>query len=1609
MTNKIKDIIRRGMSLILALIMMVPTGVYAQSYTVNNWDDYKLKLRTDIMNQEENITLNLTSSEIFTTEYYARLKIETIYNEVLKSIPKHIGEMNVKNRTSTPYLESSTNAQLKSVIYKIEYKNSAEELAKIKELLSPTFLEIKNKVTDYEKIKAAYDFVVNTLNDSENQITNLLNIHDDNSYAILFAMMMHDLGYENDIATSRTDNNVKWNIVKIQGLWYHVDGKNGELLISMDESNWIIEDHNDKLFDSNDYNGNPPTIPQLKYEITLLNDEVDNTKSEINKISIDVTSLDLIAQSILQLEPLKQRVENYIERINILDNEVNKSVNIKLEPDLENLKTKVKDLSELTKNKDISIKNLESAVKAVENTESKRTEENYNLANSLVINLLSGTAKQELSARLQVIRDELDAKEKTDDAERSLLSITNIEDDSKVNLAIEEAGNSSKAAADLVNKLDDSNTVKNQLISVLNRVNTVIIAKDRLDDADKNITKENIDLAKTAVSKINTKYSNIKKNLNLRIIELELSLKQIVADEILKIAISAVDKAKASVGNISETDILRDVIANSEGLVKLAEIEVKKIKDTSNKTIQQNRIKDIKLIITAIKAVDKAEVTMPYRESYISAAKTSILNINKEDKAFNSIAITITSLNARLIKLEESIKNSELEDIRKMEELIALATNEVKAAEDSLKDSSSITTDNIFHVEKAKDVIATLPKGTIKSGLLNTIEDLENAIKAKGAVELVVWKNENGVIIEKDIIVAEKAISIVQNHSYIPELNERLKNLRNILEERIANDLYNKAKEAVEKAETSAKLTSASLSKDITLAKSAIEGITSKDKYIDEINFLIARTNALSSYVNTINVLIAAEKNMNTNSQLAAENALRDYKVFVEKVHVNDRALYDGLTIGISDRIDVIKNYLKNELEILTTAINLVELAESNMTEKINPSNKEIVDAQTAVNKVVNKTNNAELQKRLNDIKTAINAKTAVEMAEAYTDSNSVSTADKAIIALVKTGSYLDIVRNLNSRLGILKNKLSIKKLVEDATKLVQKAIESRKITDITNASVAVKTLDGLENDAYRNLTNILEELKASLGNEAVEEAATLKIANEELTKAINEVNGVNIDIGKIIDPINQKDDIQAAYERVRIAKNNIIMANAAVKKLTDQKGLLEQISNANKEIDLAEDNIDVKEAIRMVTIASSSVINAKDEQQKSLAKLDISAARRAIDLIGHVSNKALKVTITNTINSIEEKLTSVNDQKLIDEAVEAVNIAASKVTSAVVEEKIMDLGTQEEIDKSIFAAQLAIGWISDNSMSQKNTLTKYLNEIIATFEAEKEGIKNEERIINAEKAVVEAESKKGTEELGSYIRAARLKISMIRVNGLDAETAKLKINELTTRLDILEGKTSGTPGNGNTPGGGNNKPGSGNNSGGSKIPLDALPDSKRIVGVADPNWGDTKKLKNSFTTIGISVQDMNAYKVLENKLKISELSNLLNTLNNPKSALIVRGKNILTDSAPYLKDKQNNNILLPVKILGDEFGFSVSLFNNPVLGGNKKLSLNGIVNGEIKSVLLEIGSEFGQVNGTYLKLSSKPLIQDGRTYIPLDFLVEHLGINFSYFNDKGNVQLILN
>lgn len=1852
LNNKIKNIARKGISLVLALGMMMPTGAYAGTHTVNNWDGYREKLKSDIMKQESPITINIVDS-VTNTPFLAYNKIKSEYEETINNIPTHLGELNIVKNDIYPEVAGT----LKSVTHEIEYKISSENFLTIRPLLNEQYTKIKTKVTDYEKIKFAFDFAVDELKKTGTQenpaiIKEALKKQGDNDHAFLIAMMMTDLGYENDIASVNEGSiGYRWNLVKIQGKWYHVDGRAEHFLISKNEDlNTRWSKNFDKyggisLFPSSPYIGSNPTVPQLIYEVGLVIEEIADTLREIRSIPDNKISIEQIREAKIKFETIEEKVKNYEERKNIIKEEVNKTKDTQLKVEFTILEKRINEVipKDIKLKKDAIVDNsiekaiesfkmsdildakeatgifmyktleeemiaLETAIVAIENAEETKLEGDIGKAKEAFSNITNTDLRQKLEARIEKLEAYIEAEKVAINVLEKAIKI--VEDDLINNKKISEINNAFEA---ILLKIKNIESIPKQLQDRIGALKIAIAAIESVEVAKSSVStipaagsladiikiaEANIKYSKAEVKKIKDETVRTNQDNRIKVIENVLT------------AIKAVNKAEAT-PKMTNVNLAKDTIANVNsgfGLVKtvlttrvqvviddITAIDTKKLEDNATLAVVKaesslkridynnaktlvdklknpnsdlenaqspryrdlnNRIIDNFTVISLKEAVENTETLMRANKSDVSTYQNTVDiaiesykktekkepapddleyvdDLNKYKDDLNKYKIYMETYKDRLVDFDRRIKEMEtainaIEAVNDANELYLTYLSEPndnnkKILEETIngtvtsvgvdKEVKEISDNNASLLSIKKSLVARLKVFSDKlkadgdystvSGRLNDIEinlvrrleedtDIEerakeidtleksmlaiaestksindknnsidlknrtlainNAIAAAKAV--VEAEASDAISVSKKITIANKAIEKLSNIGIYIRITE-IGTLKSYLQDKI-NELTEKIKTETDEANAKALVEKAISSKKESDIKAAINAVINledetiksdlKEKIVNLIDQLINEANsgikaaissiqyndksfttkvtdAKKSVALAVNAIIAADdilKDLNVNDNDKYKNMITDLNkdiveidksvtalkavlqadkskteanvivadTAIEKITSTDGDKYDNMIDALMERVEAIKEYLKGLSDNEEAAIKAVIAAEDPMQAKRVDGVSEQFDlsdfkydaakvqtAKTLIKNVFDKNTQKDLNERILALETAQAAIVSFNKAKVYPIEKNIKDSEAARDMV--GGDYFSLVEVLN---------MEIAKLYENLN-------ESK--------SNAYKAAD----DAIKNSTEVIKKLTEYMAG--LIKAENLPIEIEELEYSNEE--GFDKDI---------------AYGRIRVARNFLMYAEDSVQMLTnstDVKSLTNRVKLSNEQIDLADDKIDVKEAIRLVNVASESVNKAKNPNSgvsKEEADYDITAAKLALAIIEHKDNKEIKTTITKNLNLIEKRLTSNNDQELIEEAYKLVNIAANKLADAVAADDVKN--QSGAISDAIWAANLAIVGISDDNKEVKIALMGFLDEISEIFALDLKTLSNEVRISNARTAVEAAEKYEGNNEDEKYalIKSARLRVSII-IN-LNSDT-KVIIDELNLRLDILEGKTGGGPGtggdSGNNGGGGNGgKPGGSNGAnkpGGSTtiniVPTAPLPDSKRVIGTTEPIWGKTKELKKTNPTIGLSIQEMTAFKVNESKLKTIELSNILSDTSSTSTTLIIRGKTIKLDSKPYINDKLNNSILLPVKLLGDEVGFTVTMIDNPLISGAKRILINGLVNGQTKSIIMDIGSEYAYVNGNLVKISSKPVIQDRRTYIPVDFMVEHLGVSFSHYNQSGNIQLIIN
>ena len=1064
--------------------------------------------------------------------------------------------------------------------------------------------------------------------------------------------------------------------------------------------------------------------------------------------------------------------------------------------------------------------------------------------------------------------------------------------------------------------------------------------------------------------------------------------------------------------------ILAVIEEATEENIKAAEEDIANITDSKIKKILEKKLEDLvaekelnDLIELAQNAVEEAEKVL------IEA------NDPQNEITIGEIKAKVDEANGLVKKLPSGSDKSVLQNIIKD---LNKAIKSIETVERILSKGENITEKDLRTAENAfKDI-----KGEYIAGYRTKIEEIRrqlNENRAKERLNKAIQALDKAKLTRliKDVSSAWKAIDALDGSEELEDNSGNIIN-KGSLSDQLKELEIDIAEGAVKKAENSALYNSNSLSKDVKDAEKIVEEIKNSDEKVK----LNARIKALNMYQDLLKALEKAEKSKTGEDIVATRAILTLFEDLVDEIsgeradeaedgeeveeggteeveedsQDQDRSIYDKLIEQVNGRILKLEEYLEGVKENEAEAIALVEGLENILLENKdeNPSATAILEAKMAVEQLIDKRLKTELRKRIAAVEDVIDAKLAVLRAQSYVNEKNVKDAEKALNKV--DSKYVEIIQDLSEKIADLKAQLDIEKTVEEATKLLEKAIKSRSVTDLARARIAIDALKTIDPQAAEGLEEILEELEDSIENEAENKKAAAEKAREYIDDAFTEIWNIQEAIKLIVEGSEAEEaEIKEAYDKIRLVRTQLIMAEAEVNKLTDKKDLLAEITYARKELDKVEDEVDVREAFRLLNLAFSLVHEAEDDMGKREARWAITVARKAIDRINHPDNKDHKRTITNALNAIEKKLETDDDQELIDLAIEEVNKVADLLAKAVREGKVVEL--RQDIEKAIFAANLAINKISDNNKVAKETLREFLQDIEDAFNLELAGIENEERIRLAEEAVRQAEENKDNEEeLEKLIRIARLRVKLIDEK---IPEHKAKKDELNLRLDVLERNLGGRPGSGGSgsDGGGSGGKGSGKD----KTPTTPIPDELRVIETY-PIWGKTKELKDSNPTQGLSQREIEQLIKAESQENLIQASKAIKNTKNPVIKLQMAGKITNLTSDNFIHNRESDRILLPVDLLSRGLGFAANITDSELVKGSKKLEIRALVDGKVRSITKDIGRGFAFVDGRARSVSkSRFAIRQGVVYIPLDFLIEHLNIGFSYTKTNNTIQIILN
>jgi len=114
------------------------------------------------------------------------------------------------------------------------------------------------------------------------------------------------------------------------------------------------------------------------------------------------------------------------------------------------------------------------------------------------------------------------------------------------------------------------------------------------------------------------------------------------------------------------------------------------------------------------------------------------------------------------------------------------------------------------------------------------------------------------------------------------------------------------------------------------------------------------------------------------------------------------------------------------------------------------------------------------------------------------------------------------------------------------------------------------------------------------------------------------------------------------------------------------------------------------------------------------------------------------------------------------------------------------------------------------------------------------------------------------------------------------------------------------------------------------------------------------------------------------------------------KKEILVSNKVSTIDVAPFI-DKSSGRTLVPVRFVSEALGFNV-VYNEKT----KEVTIKN--NNTI--ILIKIGSKVATVNGKSVTLDVAPVIQNGRTFVPVRFISETMGLKVEWDSNTKRITI---
>lgn len=752
------------------LVSIMSTQVFAGTYYINNLSEAPGLIKTDIEGQEATTNIIYNGSETFSTKADAVDMITSLDDQTKAILSpfdfQNIFSSSIKGSTTEV---STTTFKVKVGQYNYEYKNSDSDLVAVDQIIDSVISQIQSSSSNkYEVLQAIYDYVITTyhyekLASSDTDFPNVVNERNIlkglqgngvvcDAYAMLMCRMLDKAEFENQFVLGNANGDYHiWNIVKLEGTWYHIDATWGDSTNVVNQEKYFLAgDTNISTYHTWD-KSNYPTTSTTAYDVTALGNEILSQVQVIeNQSYVTIEDVDNALSSLASLRVQANEVVDTTLKGTVIS-EISK-----VEANLNQLKTSIEANNEVVL--------TQNATLAVETAEQSLTTTDYTTALSLVNNLKDSSSKTDLLNRLDVVKQTISNQDEAGrialatnaviTAEQSLLDV-----DYNSALTLVEALKDGADKTDLLNRLDavkvamgtqeDSNALElaTQAVELAESTysrtdyNTALALANALKDSDDKDdllwrlegvlfvieTEEELQVFKTATTAVE------KAEGSLSLTDYNTALVLVEALNDCQDKTNLLDRlsvVKNTIDNQDETE--KDAIALKQAVEAVSKAEdtllssdyntalslVNGLNNSDDKTSLLNRLEVVKQTIIAqeeLKAIEKATQAVVKAESTLTEADyntaLSLVNALKDSS-------TKTGLFNRLDLVKEAINSQDKEDDT-VDTAIEVATEAVAKSEKSLL---------LSDYNSALSLVNALESGSSKSGLLSRLESVKQSI-----------------------------------------------------------------------------------------------------------------------------------------------------------------------------------------------------------------------------------------------------------------------------------------------------------------------------------------------------------------------------------------------------------------------------------------------------------------------------------------------------------------------------------------------------------------------------------------------------------------------------------------------------------------------------------------------------------------------------------------------------------------------------------------------------------------------------------------------------------------------------------------------------------------